>query len=94
MDKNQLNLIEKCVCAAYDLHNCFSKSDANRLQFLLFTKLDDNRLIFYVRRTLPVGYGVQHYNQVIKNHFQLTRHGGTSRAKALLQIGAWHMMLI
>ena len=70
MDENEFNLIEKCVCAAYDPHNRFRTSRVNRLRFFLFTKLSENnlrklsltkwalQLHIYVRRTLPVGHGV------------------------------------
>ena len=48
MDQNELNLIEKNVCTAYDLHNRFRTNGGNRLRFLLFTKSSDNKL-----RSLP-----------------------------------------
>ena len=41
--KNDLNLIEKYVCAPYDPHNRFHMNDVNRLR-LLFTKSSDNKL--------------------------------------------------
>ena len=44
MEENDLNLIEKYVCAAYDRHNCLHTDDVNRLRFLLFTKSSDNKL--------------------------------------------------
>ena len=43
MAKNDLNLIEKYVCAPYDPHNRFHMNDVNRLR-LLFTKSSDNKL--------------------------------------------------
>ena len=48
VDKNELNLIEKNVCTAYDLHNRFRTNGGNQLRFLLFTKSSDNKL-----RSLP-----------------------------------------
>ena len=44
MDENEFNPIEKYVCAAYDPHNRFRKSDVNRLRFLLFKKSSDKKL--------------------------------------------------
>ena len=44
MEENDLNLIEKYVCAAYDPHNRFRMNDVNRLRFLLFTKSIENKL--------------------------------------------------
>ena len=71
VEENDLNLIEKYICPAYNPHNYFHTDDVNRLRFLLFTKSSDNKLrkltptreasycgfIFYVQRTLLVGYG-------------------------------------
>ena len=43
--ENDLNLIEKYVCAAYDPCNCFHANNIiNRMWFLLFTKSGDNKL--------------------------------------------------
>ena len=47
--ENNQNVIEKYVCAAYDLHNRFHANDVNRLRFLLFTKSKDIKL----RKLLP-----------------------------------------
>ena len=44
MEENDLNLIEKYVCAAYDPHNRFHTNNISRLQFLLFTKSSENKL--------------------------------------------------
>lgn len=44
VEENYLSSIEKCVCAAYDPHNCFHTTDVERLRFLLLTKLSDNKL--------------------------------------------------
>ena len=44
VDENELNLTEKYVCTASDLHNCFRTSDGNRLRFILFTKSSDDKL--------------------------------------------------
>ena len=44
VEENDLNLIEKYVCAAYDPNNCFHMNDVNRLRFLLFTKSSENKL--------------------------------------------------
>ena len=55
MDENELNLTEKYVCAASDLHNCFRTSDGNRLRFILFTKSSDDKL----RRLPPTNEALQ-----------------------------------
>ena len=55
VEENNLNLIEKYVCAAYDPHNCFHTNDVNRLRFLLFTKPSDNKL----RRLPPTREALQ-----------------------------------
>ena len=47
--ENDLNLIEKYVCTAYDLHNRFHTNDINRLRLLLFTESSENIL-----RKLPL----------------------------------------
>ena len=44
VEENYLSSIEKCVCAAYDPHNCFHTMEVERLRFLLLTKLSDNKL--------------------------------------------------
>ena len=44
VEENDLNLIEKYVCAAYDPHNGFHTNDVNRLWFTLFTKWSENKL--------------------------------------------------
>ena len=44
MKENDLHLIEKYLCAAYDLHNHFHANDINKLRFLLFTKSSENKL--------------------------------------------------
>ena len=44
VEENDLNLIEKYVCAAYDPHNRFHTNDVNGLRFLLFTKSCENKL--------------------------------------------------
>ena len=71
MEENDLNLIEKYVCPAYDPYNGFHVNNVYRLPFLLFTKSSDDKLrklppkrealklhIFYVQRMLLVGYDV------------------------------------
>ena len=47
--ENDLSIIEKYVCAAYDPHNRFHTNDVNRLRFLLFSKSSGNKL-----RKLPL----------------------------------------
>ena len=49
VEEKDLNLFEKCVCAAYDSHSRFHTNDVNRLRFLLFTKSSENKL-----RKLPL----------------------------------------
>ena len=49
VEENDLNLMEKYVCAAHDPHNRFHTNDVNRLLFLLFTKSSENKL-----RKLPL----------------------------------------
>ena len=44
MEENDLNLIDKYVCAAYESHNRFHTNDFNRLRFLLSTKSSENKL--------------------------------------------------
>ena len=44
VEENNLNLIEKYVCAAYDPHNRFHTNGVKRLQLLLFTKSSENKL--------------------------------------------------
>ena len=58
VDENEFNLIEKYVCADYGPHSWFLTSEVNRLRFLLFKSSDTKLRKFYVRLTLPVGYGV------------------------------------
>ena len=55
VEENDLNLIEKYVCAAYEPHNRFHTNDVNRLRFLLFTKSRDNKL----RKLLPTREALQ-----------------------------------
>ena len=55
LEENDLNLIEKYVCAVYDPHNCFHMGDVNRLRFFLFTKLSENKL----RKLLPTREALQ-----------------------------------
>ena len=52
--ENDLNVIEKYVCATYDPDNHFHTNDVNRIRFLLFTKSSDNKL-----RKLPPTREVQ-----------------------------------
>ena len=52
--ENDLNLIEKYVCAAYDPHNCFHANNVNRMWFLLFTKSSDNKLRNLTREALQL----------------------------------------
>ena len=56
VEENDLNLIEKNVCAAYDPHNRFHTNDVNRLPFVLFTKSCENKLgkLFPTRETLQL----------------------------------------
>ena len=44
VEENDLNLIEKYVCAAYDPHNRFHTNDVNMQWFLLFTNSCENKL--------------------------------------------------
>ena len=44
VEENDLNLIEKQVCAAYDPYNRFHTNNVNRLRFLLFANWSENKL--------------------------------------------------
>ena len=74
MKENDFNLIEKYVRAAYGPQNRSRTNDVKKLQFLLFTKLSDNKLRKF-SPTVITGYKCEYQNQVIKYHVQLNWDG-------------------
>ena len=57
VEENNLNLIEKYVCATYDPQNHFHTNDVNRMGFLLFKKSSENKL----RKLPPTREALQLY---------------------------------